>query len=85
MANAPRDTGRLRNAITWFARGLTGRVTVAPEGFYWRFHEYGTRSIPAPASGFARAASEAESPDVEARARQITARAERNFEAGRLL
>ena len=83
MANAPRASGTLRNAITYDARGLSGRVRVQPQGFYWRFHEYGTRFIPA--TGFARAAAEAENTDVQERARRIAQKVERNFEAGRLL
>jgi HK97 gp10 family phage protein len=82
-ANAPKETGTLVSAITYSVRGLTGRVVVNPAGFYWRFHEYGTRYIPA--KGFARAAGESETISFNERMRQIRARAERNFESGRLL
>lgn len=83
VAMAPRDTGRLRDAITSRSRGLNGRVEVGPQGFYWRFLEYGTRSVAA--RPFVRPAAEMESREFTERVRQAGVRLERNFATSRLL
>jgi HK97 gp10 family phage protein len=83
-ALAPRGaTGTLRNAISSSVRGLSGRVTVDPSGFYWRFLEYGTRHQAA--QPFVRTAAELESREFEDRVRQVGVKLERDFSAGRFL
>lgn len=84
LAHAPRgETGRLRAAITWSARGLSGRVTIGPDGYYWHFLEYGTRTIKA--NPFVRTARELEAQDFDARVRDVAKRIERDFSTGRFL
>lgn len=56
-----RDGGLLRSieAIVPVATGLTGRVMIGAEAFYWRFLEYGT--VKMSARPFVRPAAEEES------------------------
>lgn len=41
-SGGPYSTGGLVLALGWSAPGLTGRITIGPGAFYWRFLEYGT-------------------------------------------
>lgn len=84
-ATAPRLTGQLRNAISAKSPGLTGRVLIGPEAFYWRFLEYGT--VKMAARPFIRPAGEAEEPVYIQRMRGIGPKLERewNSTGGRFL
>ena|SRR5687767_5242364 len=62
--SAPRgETGTLQRSITWRASGLTGRVEIGIDAFYWHYLEYGTVKLPA--RPFIRPAGEAEQPLFE--------------------
>ena len=77
-ALAPRGpTGRLKGSIKGTSRGLNGRVTIAPEAFYWRYVEYGTVNMTA--RPFIRPAAEAEGPHYINRMRAIGPKLERNW------
>lgn len=60
QASVRRRTGRLARSIAWQRRPRTvaAVVGVAPEGFYWKFLEYGT--VKMEAVPFFRPAAEAE-------------------------
>lgn len=48
LAGAPRgQTGRLKSALDTTVRGLSGKVVIGRDAYYWRFLEYGTRYIAA--------------------------------------
>jgi HK97 gp10 family phage protein len=84
LATAPRgETGRLRGSLTASARGLSGRVVMEGDAFYWRFLEYGTRYIAA--RPFVRPAAEAEANAVEGRIRDMVAKLERDFATNRFI
>lgn len=71
-ASVPVDTGTLLAAIEAKVpvRGLTGRVIIEPEGFYWRFLEYGTIKK----SGATMAARPFVRPSVEAESSRFVER-----------
>lgn len=84
IATAPRgETGRLRAAITTSVRGLSGRVLMSGDAFYWRFLEYGTRYVAA--RPFVRPAAEAEANDVPKRINGMVAKLERDFGTNRFV
>lgn len=60
---APRDRGVLKRSIQWRASGLTGRVEIGVDAFYWHFIEYGT--VKMRAQPFIRPAGERETPAFE--------------------
>ena len=80
LATVPVATGNLRRSLDWSNRGLSGRVVIKPEGFYWRFIEYGT--VKMPASPFIRPAAEAEAPIYIDRMRAIGPKLERAWPSG---
>lgn len=83
VAGAPVNTGLLRGSITSRSRGLSGRVDITGDAYYWRFLEFGTRY--AAARPFVRPAAEAESVAFEQRVRQAATRLERDFASSRLV
>ena len=82
-ALARRRTGFLVSRISASSRGLSGRVVIGSDAYYWRFPEYGTKFMAA--TPFVRPAAELESVDFVERVRQVGNRLERDFAAGRLL
>ena len=58
-----RRTGKLQQAIHYRISGLTGRVTIDADAFYWHFLEYGT--VKMPARPVIRPAGDAELPEFE--------------------
>jgi HK97 gp10 family phage protein len=82
-ATAPDRTGTLKRSISVASRGLSSRVFIGPEAFYWRFVEYGTRH--SAANPFIRASTESESNTHEQRIRAIGPLLERDFSSGRHL
>lgn len=80
-AAAPVDTGLLRSSITSSSRGLSGRVDITADAYYWKFKEFGT--VHEAARPFIRPAAEAETSAFEQRIRQAAARIERDFSTSR--
>jgi HK97 gp10 family phage protein len=81
-AAAPRGaTGRLRGSLTATVRGLSGRVLMEGDAYYWRFLEHGTRYITA--RPFVRPAAEAEANEVPKRIVSMAAKLERDFGTSR--
>ncbi len=69
---APHREGTLLGAIearVAIGTGLTGRVDIGADGWYWRFHEYGTKHMAA--RPFVRPATESESPVFQGRFDQV--------------
>ena len=62
---APRDTGRLQQAISGTSRDTSGRVLIDDAAYYWRMVEFGT--IHQNARPFIRTTAELERPDFERR------------------
>jgi HK97 gp10 family phage protein len=84
-ALVPVDSGVLKRSIesSRTVNGLTGRVGVSAEGFYWRFVEYGTINMAA--RPFFRPAAESEQSPFIQRMREIGPRMERDLAAGRFV
>jgi HK97 gp10 family phage protein len=79
----PTPSGTLLQAIeaqVAVKTGLTGRVTIGAEAFYWKFLEYGT--VKMAARPFIRPAAEFESNNFIARMRAIGPRLERAWSRG---
>jgi HK97 gp10 family phage protein len=86
QAKAPVRDGTLRRAIHAVLPqrgGLSGRVMIDPEAFYWRFLEYGFRDFKA--LGFVRSAAEESDGEFIENMRQALKASERDFSAGRNL
>jgi phage protein, HK97 gp10 family len=76
----PYSTGGLRMAMRWSAPGLTGRVTIDPGAFYWKFLEYGT--VHMTARPFIRPSTEEESGTFIRRMQDFEAKLERDWSSG---
>lgn len=76
-ATAPHDSGLLRSQIFSSSRGLSGRVEIGVDPFYWHFLEFGT--IKMAARPFIRPAAEAESHDFDLRITEVARKLERVF------
>jgi HK97 gp10 family phage protein len=77
-ATAPRDSGLLLRNISASTRGLTGRVEIGVDAFYWPYVEFGT--VRMPARPFIRPSAELESGAFEGRLREIARTIEHAFE-----
>lgn len=77
-ATAPRDTGLLRGAVSSRVTGLTGRVELGVDAFYWHFVEYGT--VRMAARPFVRPAGELEAADFERRLKDLSRTIEHRWE-----
>jgi HK97 gp10 family phage protein len=84
-ALVPVATGNLKAAIeaSRVVNGLSGRVGVTKDAYYWRFVEFGT--VHRAARPFFRPAAEAEREAFVQRMRAIGPKVERDMSAGRLL
>lgn len=86
QALVPVREGVLKGAIhTALPRrgGLTGRVLIGPQAFYWRFLEYGT--VKMAARPFVRPAAEIESTGFVDNVRNATQELERDWNTGRVV
>ena len=45
--SAPRDTGLLRRSVESKTTGLTARIVIEADAYYWRFVEFGTVKLAA--------------------------------------
>lgn len=77
-ATAPRDSGVLLRSISTSTRGLTGRVEIGVDAFYWPYIEFGT--VKMQARPFIRPSAEMESSAFEQRLRDIARTIEHRFE-----
>jgi HK97 gp10 family phage protein len=84
-ALVPVDTGNLKASIesSRVVGGLSGRVGVGAEAYYWRFVEFGT--VGRSARPFFRPAAEEERDVFIQRMRDIGPKVERDLSGGRLL
>lgn len=90
---APEDTGTLKRAVAASATKLSGRVTIGPEAYYWRFIEFGyTKStsglggrFQVPARPFVRTAAEQETPVFVRRLEDVAESIARDFASSRFL
>jgi HK97 gp10 family phage protein len=76
-SGAWRRTGQLASAIGSSVRGLTGYVTIGPEGSHWIWQEFGT--VKQGAVPVIRPAAEREAPIFERRIADIAKAIERDF------
>lgn len=76
-ATVPRQTGLLVGQIDSFRKGLSGRVTIGVDGFYWHYLEYGTVRITA--KPFIRPAVELEAIVFEQRLRDAARNIDRDL------
>jgi HK97 gp10 family phage protein len=77
-ATAPRDSGLLISNISSSTRGLTGRVEIGIDPFYWHFLEFGTVKLAA--TPFIRPSAELESEEFKRRLTAVARTLERAFE-----
>lgn len=77
-ATAPRDSGLLLSNISSSTRGMTGRVEIGVDAFYWPYVEFGTVNMQA--RPFIRPSAELESAAFEQRLREIARTIETRFE-----
>lgn len=77
-ATVARDSGLLQRNISSSVRGLTGRVEIGVDAFYWPYLEFGT--VRMAAKPFIRPAAELESAEFERKLRDIAHTLERQFE-----
>jgi HK97 gp10 family phage protein len=76
-ALVPRDKGLLLGNIGSSANGLTGRVEIGIDAYYWHFLEFGT--VKMGAKPFIRPAAEAESNTFESRIVSVAKSIEQGF------
>ena len=77
QATVPRASGVLASHISSTSRGMSGRVEIGAEAWYWHFVEYGT--VRMGAKPFIRPAAELEAPIFERRIKDIARRLEAEF------
>ena len=75
--SAPRDTGLLRRSVESKTTGLTARIVIEADAYYWRFVEFGTVKLPA--RPFIRPSAEREQAPMIKRISDAGARMEREL------